>query len=84
MKFFSEVVITLKKGVRDPQGAAVDTILNRTGMEIDSNVSAGKYFTIEVTGDTPEVARQKLQNICNEVLSNPILENYDIRRFEQL
>ncbi len=45
-KYKADVVVTLKKGVRDPQGTAVDTILRRTGLEESASVQVGKFFTL--------------------------------------
>lgn len=84
MKYKANVVVTLKDGVRDPQGSAIATILKRTNIEKEPNVGVGKFFTIEVDGDNEEKAQEKLQYIAQEVLSNPILEKYEITRFEVL
>jgi phosphoribosylformylglycinamidine synthase PurS subunit len=84
MKYSAEVIITLKDGVRDPQGAAVDTVLKRTGMEENAEVKVGKYFTLGINADNESTARKKLENICHEVLSNPVLESYQVRRFEKI
>jgi len=84
MKYFAEVIVTLKNGVRDPQGSAVDMILQRTGIENEAKVNVGKYFTLTVTAENEEIAKNKLKHICNDVLSNPILESYKIGRFEQI
>ena len=83
MKYNAEVIVTLKNGVRDPQGSAVDLVLNRTGMEENSSVAVGKYFTLTVNADDEEMAKSKLNKICDDVLSNPILESYKIARFER-
>lgn len=84
MKYKANVVVTLKDGVRDPQGSAIATILKRTQIEKEPNVGVGKFFTIEVEGTDESKAKEKLQYIANEVLSNPILEKYEITRFEVL
>ena len=83
MKYKAEVVVTLKDGIRDPQGTAIDTVLKRTSMEEDSEVRVGKYFNLFVNADNDEKANDKLHKICEEVLSNPILESYRIERFEK-
>ncbi|OGI23549.1 MAG: phosphoribosylformylglycinamidine synthase, purS protein [Candidatus Melainabacteria bacterium RIFOXYA12_FULL_32_12] len=84
MKYLAEVLITLKEGVRDPQGAAIDTVLRRVGIEENAGVQAGKSFTFSVTADNEELAREKVNKICEDILLNPILESYKIGRFEQL
>ena len=84
MRYKANVVVTLKNGVRDPQGSAIATILKRTKIENEPNVGVGKFFTIEVEGNTENEAKSKLEHIAQEVLSNPILEKYEITRFEVL
>ena len=84
MKYKAEVTVTLKNGVRDPQGAALDTVLKRTKIEEDSNVNVGKYFSFTVTAENEQEAEKKAHHICEDVLSNPILESYKIGRFEKL
>lgn len=84
MKYKADVVVKLKDGVRDPQGSAIATILKRTNIENEPNVGVGKYFTLEVEGNSEVQAKEKLQYIAGEVLSNPILEKYEITRFEVL
>ncbi len=78
-KYRADIVVTLKTGVRDPQGAAIDTVLKRTGMENESEVHVGKFFTIKVTGEDEQTAKQKLDKICEDVLSNPVLEKYEVK-----
>lgn len=80
-KYKAEVIVTLKKGVRDPQGAAIDTVLKRTGMEEQAEVHVGKFFTISVSEANEIAAKQKLEKICDDILSNPILEKYEVTRF---
>jgi phosphoribosylformylglycinamidine synthase len=80
-KYKADVIVTLKNGVRDPQGTAVDTVLRRTGLEENAKVQVGKFFTLSVTGTNEIDARDKLSKICEDVLSNPILESYEVERF---
>lgn len=84
MKYKANVVVTLKNGVRDPQGSAIATILKRIDIEKEPNVQVGKFFSIEVEGSNETSAKEKLEHIAQEVLSNPILEKYEITRFEAL
>lgn len=84
MKYKADVVVTLKNGVRDPQGSAIATILKRMKIENEPNVGVGKFFSIEVEGNDEGAAKTKLEHIAQEVLSNPILEKYEITRFEAL
>jgi phosphoribosylformylglycinamidine synthase len=79
VKYKADVTVTLKDGIRDPQGAAIETVLKRTGME--AGVSAGKFFSVSVDGASEDDARLKLETICREVLSNPVLEKFEIEKF---
>ncbi|HSA05845.1 MAG TPA: phosphoribosylformylglycinamidine synthase subunit PurS [Candidatus Gastranaerophilales bacterium] len=83
-KYKADIIVTLKKGVRDPQGAAVDTVLKRTGIQEIAQVQTGKFFTLDVTGSDETNAKAKLDTICREVLSNPVLESYKVERFVEL
>lgn len=79
-KYKADVIVKLKKGVRDPQGTAVDTVLKRTGLEENAEVQVGKFFTLSVNGNNESDARKKLNKICEDVLSNPVLESYEVER----
>ncbi len=83
-KYKADITVTLKNGVRDPQGAAIDTVLKRTGVEESAEVQTGKFFTLSVTGENEAKAKIKLDAICEEVLSNPVLESYKIERFAEV
>ncbi len=75
------VYVTLKRGVLDPQGSAVGRALRTMGYDEVEDVRLGKY--IEVTlrdGETPERARQRLDEMCRKLLANTVIEDY---RFEQ-
>lgn len=84
MKYRANVVVMLKDGVRDPQGSAIATILKRTNIEQNPNIGVGKFFSIDIEGDDEWAAKNKLETIANDFLSNPILEKYEITRFEVL
>lgn len=79
-KYKAEVTVTLKNGVRDPQGAAIDTVLKRIGLEESAEVQVGKFFTLSITGNSETEAKDKLNKICEDVLSNPVLESYEVER----
>ena len=73
MKF--KVYVTLKKGVLDPQGQAVQKTLARTGFEEALSVRMGKYIELEVADGTP-VAR--VEEMCKKLLANTVIEDYRI------
>jgi len=83
-KYKADVIVKLKNGVRDPQGSAVDTVLRRTGLEEEAQVKVGKFFTLSINSNNESEARKKLDKICHDVLSNPVLESYEVERLAEV
>ena len=73
------VVVTPKAAVLDPQGAAVREAMQHLGMPEVRNVRIGKYLEIEVDGDASEV-EPRLHQLCRDLLSNPVIEDYELRK----
>lgn len=76
-KFSFEVKISLKKGILDTQGMATEKVLKRMGYNIDS-INFGKDIKFSLESDNKEIAIEKAQEIAYEVLTNPVLENYEL------
>ena len=74
----ARVVVTLKSGVLDPQGKAIEGALRSLGVEGVASVRQGKVFDIEVTGADPAAAAATLREACEKLLANTIVENYAI------
>jgi phosphoribosylformylglycinamidine synthase len=72
------VTVTLKKDVLDPQGKVVRQTLKNMGYNEIENVRQGKYFEIELNVDDKNKAEKIVQEICNKLLVNTIIENYTI------
>ena len=73
----ARVLVTPKAAVLDPQGAAVKEAMQHLGMPEVKNVRIGKYLEIEVNGEGAEV-EQRLRNLCRDLLSNPVIEDYQL------
>ena len=75
----AKVYVTLKPGVLDPQGKAIQhsvELLGYTGIE---DVRQGKYFEIAVDGGLAEAeAREAITRLAREVLSNPVIEDFRV------
>lgn len=70
------VFVMPKKNVLDPQGAAVAHAMQSLGFNSVGNVRVGKRVEIEIDAeDTPDL-RRSLDRICDELLSNPVIEDY--------
>ena len=73
-----KVIVTLKNGVLDPQGKAIQQTLNGMGFENVKEVRQGKYFDIEVNENNEGKAKSKVEEMCKKLLANLVIENYKI------
>ena len=78
MKF--AVTITLKKDVLDPQGKVVGQTLKNIGIENLKSIRQGKFFEIEVDDDNQIEAEKKVNEMCEKLLVNLIIENYKVNK----
>ena len=76
MKF--SVTVTLKKDVLDPQGKVVQNTLLNLGMSDLKSIRQGKFFEIDVEESDPEKAKKKVEEMCEKLLVNLIIEDYKI------
>jgi phosphoribosylformylglycinamidine synthase subunit PurS len=74
----ARVVVTLKNGVLDPQGKAIEGALKSLGVEGVASVRQGKVFDVEVAGADPAAAKAQLTAACEKLLANTVIENYQI------
>tara|TARA_B100000029_G_scaffold304257_1_gene297128 strand:- start:5691 stop:5924 length:234 start_codon:yes stop_codon:yes gene_type:complete len=73
-----EIIVTLKKGVLDPQGKAIQQTLNGMNFSEAKDVRQGKYFNIEMGIDDKTKARLKAEEMCKKLLANLVIEDYKI------
>ena len=71
-------IITLKKDVLDPQGKVIHQALDGMGFENISEIRQGKYFEIDVKENDPNKAKAKVEEMCEKLLANLVIENYKI------
>ena len=71
------VTVTLKKGVLDPQGKAIEGSLSALGFEGLSSVRQGKVFEIAMNG-TKAKAMSDLKAMCEQLLANTVIEDYRV------
>jgi phosphoribosylformylglycinamidine synthase len=74
----ARIKITLKTGVLDPQGKAISHALDQLGFDGISDVRQGKYIEIDLAETDPTKARAALEDMCERVLANTVIENYAI------
>ncbi|WP_067622630.1 phosphoribosylformylglycinamidine synthase subunit PurS [Alicyclobacillus acidiphilus] len=71
-----EVRVWLKPSVFDPQGHAVEQALHTLGFEGTSEVRVGKYMHLSIGAADESAARKAVEEMCERVLSNPVMETY--------
>ena len=73
-----KVIVTLKNGVLDPQGKAIQQTLNGMAFDNVSEVRQGKYFEIEVNESDEGRAKSQVEEMCKKLLANLVIEDYKI------
>lgn len=74
----ARVTVTLKNGVLDPQGKAIEGALAALGFDGVGQVRQGKVFDLELAGDDKAKAESDLKAMCEKLLANTVIENYTI------
>jgi len=74
----AKVTVTLKTGVLDPQGKAVQHALGSLGFTGVGEVRQGKLIEIELTETDRVRAGEEVERMCRSLLTNPVIENYSI------
>ncbi|MBF1988069.1 phosphoribosylformylglycinamidine synthase subunit PurS [Fischerella thermalis] len=78
-KYRAKIFVTLRPSVLDPAGVAVQSGLKQLGYKNVEQVRIGKYIEVTLISPDENSARQNLDQICDQMLANPVIENY---RFE--
>ena len=74
----ARVTVTLKTGILDPQGKAIEGALKSLGMEGVTSVRQGKVFDVELAVTDKKAAEAALKNACEKLLANTVIENYRV------
>ncbi len=74
----ARVTVTLKNGVLDPQGKAIEHALAGLGFDGIGSVRQGKVFDLELDGTDKARAEADLKAMCDRLLANTVIENYSI------
>lgn len=77
MRFMAEIRIMPKKGVLDPQGEAVKGALHSLNYGNVHDVRIGKFLRIVLEGDNQETIEKTVKEMCEKLLANMIIEEYD-------
>lgn len=74
----AKVTITLKNGVLDPQGKAIEGALSTLGFGGVDNVRQGKFIELDVDAASADEARNQVEAMCEKLLANTVIENYAV------
>lgn len=74
----ARVIVTLKQGVLDPQGKAIEGALSFLGIPGVTSVRQGKIFDIEIDGSDPGQVRAHLEGACAKLLANTVVEDFRV------
>jgi phosphoribosylformylglycinamidine synthase len=74
----ARIKVTLKNGVLDPQGKAIEHALDAMGFGGVESVRQGKYLELEIAETDEARAREVVRTMCEKLLANTVIENYDI------
>ena len=73
-----KIIVTLKSGVLDPQGKAIQQTLNGMNFNNVEGVRQGKFFEIEVNENNETKAKMIVDEMCKKLLANLVIEDYKI------
>ncbi len=73
-----KVIVTLKNGVLDPQGKAIQQTLSGMNFSNVNEVRQGKYFDIEVNEKDEGKAKSQVEEMCKKLLTNLVIEDFKI------
>ena len=73
-----KVIVTLKNGVLDPQGKAIQQTLSGMNFSNVNEVRQGKYFDIEVNEKDEAKAKSQVGEMCEKLLANLVIEDFKI------
>jgi phosphoribosylformylglycinamidine synthase subunit PurS len=74
----AKIKVTLKNGVLDPQGKAIEGALGSLGFGGINGVRQGKYFEIDVSETDKSKAEATIKQMCEKLIANTVIENYEI------
>ena len=73
-----KINISLKSGVLDPEGKAIENALIRKGYKEVKNVKVGRLITLNIEGSDKSSAYERVSKMCEDMLANNVIENFEI------
>jgi len=76
LQYTAQIYVTLRPSVLDPAGVAVQSGIKQLGYENIDQVRIGKYIQLNLQAASEAEASQQLHQVCDRLLTNPVIENY--------
>ena len=77
MRFLAQIDVMPLKSLLDPQGKAVSASMKNIDLKEIKNVRIGKHITLEIEAENKEIAKQKVNEACQKMLCNQIMESFE-------
>jgi len=77
MRFLAQIDVMPLKSLLDPQGKAVSASMKNIDLKEIENVRIGKHITLEIEAENKEIAKQKVNEACQKMLCNQIMESFE-------
>jgi len=74
----ARVLVRLKPGILDVQGASVQRALHGMGSAEVETLRVGKVLELELAGPSAEAARRRVEEMCSKLLANPVIEDFTV------
>jgi phosphoribosylformylglycinamidine synthase subunit PurS len=78
VSYVASVNVMLKEGIADPQGSTIQRALPALGFDGVGDVRVGKHIVLKVDASTPDEARERVEQMCRQLLSNPVIESFEV------
>ena len=75
------VLVRPKEGILDPQGQAVEQSLRKLGFSVE-HARVGRVVDVDVDASSAEEARERVDQMCKQLLANPLIESYEVEVHE--
>lgn len=78
MSYSATVEVMLKSGIADPQGQTIERAMPALGFDGVSGVRVGKRITLTLDAPDADTARARVEEMCERLLANPVIESYEV------
>jgi len=78
VSYVASVNVMLKEGIADPQGLTIQRALPALGFDGVGDVRVGKRIVLKVEAANPDDARERVEKMCQRLLSNPVIESFEV------